>query len=294
MKRTWVMMMVFLMVALVETTLGISMVALTQRGTGQKETAGEKTGENPLLILSIEPKSPAQLKGGEQVQLKIQYQSPSKRPVFIWAQADTRNTFYAPSQELKDRTGEVSRFVGSNEPNQVKAIKVVMVDSKTRETVAEIRQEVDYSWEGWAEGTQPLVYLNEAFPELRFTAVDGTEVDIAKLKGKVVLIDFWATWCGPCVGEVPHLLNAYKQHHDQGFEIVGISLDKDKETLLGFIKKKGMAWPQLLDEDKTVATRFAVRVIPTMFLLDRQGVVRYIDPRGNDLEKAVALLCSQP
>src|SRR5438067_10175070 len=75
--------------------------------------------------------------------------------------------------------------------------------------------------------------------DIKFTAVDGREVDLAKLKGKVVLIDFWATWCGPCMGEVPHVVEAYQKLHGKGFEIVGISFDKDKGALEKTTKEKG-------------------------------------------------------
>src|SRR4029077_13775590 len=83
--------------------------------------------------------------------------------------------------------------------------------------------------------------------DIQYTAVDGRQVDLSKMKGKVVLIDFWATWCGPCVGEVPDVKAAYEKLHGKGFEIVGISLDSDKNALTDFIKDKGMTWPQYFD-----------------------------------------------
>ena len=73
--------------------------------------------------------------------------------------------------------------------------------------------------------------------DLKYTAVDGSAVDLSKMRGKVVLVDFWATWCPPCRGEVPNVVAAYTKYHDQGFEIVGVSLDKDKERLLAFTKE---------------------------------------------------------
>jgi peroxiredoxin len=83
--------------------------------------------------------------------------------------------------------------------------------------------------------------------EIRFTALDGRDVDLAKLKGKVVLIEYWSTSCGPCIGEMPAVKAAYSKFHERGFEVIGISLD-DKETALRkFIADKKLPWPQHFD-----------------------------------------------
>jgi thiol-disulfide isomerase/thioredoxin len=130
--------------------------------------------------------------------------------------------------------------------------------------------------------------------DLKFTAVDGSEVDLAKMRGKVVLIDFWATWCGPCVGEVPHVVEAYKKLHDKGFEIVGISLDKDKQRLLNFTKEKGMTWPQFFDGkgwQNEISSRFGIHSIPAMWLIDKQGMLATTQARGDlagEVEKLLA------
>src|SRR5271156_6014076 len=79
---------------------------------------------------------------------------------------------------------------------------------------------------------------------LQYTAVDGTEVDLSQMRGKVVLVDFWATWCGPCMREVPNVVAAYQKYHDQGFEVVGVSLDQDSQRMIAVAREKGMTWPQ--------------------------------------------------
>lgn len=129
--------------------------------------------------------------------------------------------------------------------------------------------------------------------ELKFTAVDGREVDLAKMRGKVVLIDFWATWCGPCVAELPNVLKAYQELHPKGFEIVGISLDSDKAKLEKFVKDKGMEWPQFFDGKgwkNEISSGFDIHSIPAMWLVNKEGMVVDTAARGGLEEKVAKLL----
>jgi thiol-disulfide isomerase/thioredoxin len=130
---------------------------------------------------------------------------------------------------------------------------------------------------------------------IKFTATDGTEVDLAKMKGKVVLVDFWATWCGPCVGEIPHVKDAYAQYHEKGFEIVGISFDKegDQEKLTKFTKDKGMTWPQYFDGkywNNDFGKKFGIHSIPAMWLIDKNGNLADANAREDLTGKVAKLL----
>lgn len=127
--------------------------------------------------------------------------------------------------------------------------------------------------------------------EIAFTDLNGHKVDLATMKGKVVLIDFWATWCGPCVAELPNVLEAYKKHHDQGFEIIGISLDEDEAALKSFIKENNMPWPQYFDGKgwkNDIAQKYSVTSIPATYLIGKDGKVVGSNLRGAQLAAEVA------
>ena len=149
--------------------------------------------------------------------------------------------------------------------------------------------------EGKIKAAEMSKTLKEKPLELAFTSTDGKEVDMAKLRGKVVLIDFWATWCGPCVKEIPNVVATYNKLHDQGFEIVGISFDQDKDKLAAMTKDKNMPWPQYFDGkgwENKFGQLYGISSIPAMWLIDKKGML--VDTEGReDLANKVAKLLAE-
>ncbi|MFQ5510908.1 MAG: redoxin domain-containing protein [Candidatus Krumholzibacteriia bacterium] len=126
--------------------------------------------------------------------------------------------------------------------------------------------------------------------------IDGKELSLEKYRGKVVLIDFWATWCGPCRVEMPNVVNLHKKYREKGFEIIGVSLDRDRSVFDSYIKSNDMVWPQYFDGagwNNRVAAKYKVRSIPATYLIDRRGKIRYRSLRGKELEEAVAELVKE-
>ncbi|MCD0487779.1 AhpC/TSA family protein [Pedobacter sp. MC2016-14] len=118
--------------------------------------------------------------------------------------------------------------------------------------------------------------------------VDGMPFKLSSMQGKYVLIDFWASWCGPCRAENPNVLKAYQKFKDKNFEVLGVSLDSDKAAWLKAIKEDGMPWKQVSDlkaQENAAALLYGVRAIPQNFLLNPAGIIVATNLRGEELEK---------
>ncbi|HET6575235.1 MAG TPA: TlpA disulfide reductase family protein [Fimbriiglobus sp.] len=131
--------------------------------------------------------------------------------------------------------------------------------------------------------------------------LDGGRFDLAEHRGKVVLVDFWATWCGPCIAELPNVRAVYDKYHGDGFEVVAVSLDFERARLDKFLEAHPEPWPQIFfDEegkrgfDNPLAQRCGVQGIPYLLVIDRDGKLVASDVRGRQIDAAVAEALGRP
>ncbi len=125
--------------------------------------------------------------------------------------------------------------------------------------------------------------------ELSLTDLGGQPASIAAMKGKVLLIDFWATNCPPCLAEFPKLKQLYADKHEEGFEVLGISLDESPEIVEAFQARAKLPWKMVCEAEQVRQARekYRVRTIPSLFLVGRDGKIAQVDLKGNDLRQAV-------
>ena len=128
--------------------------------------------------------------------------------------------------------------------------------------------------------------------ELKAKTVDGADFDVKSLKGKVVLVDFWATWCGPCMQEMPHVRELYEGYNKKGFEVVGISLDHKREVLQAFLASEKLPWVQIYADAEgdagwgnPVAKHYGISAIPTAILIGKDGNVISLNAVGRELDR---------
>jgi len=126
--------------------------------------------------------------------------------------------------------------------------------------------------------------------DLSLPDLNGKTVSLSEFKGKVVLLDFWASWCGPCRHNNPKLVKLYNKFHDKGFEIYGVSLDEDTKGWKKGVRSDKLSWVQVIDDKgwqaSSIAT-YGIDFIPSSFLIDRNGIIRTINAEGPELESSV-------
>ncbi|MCA9052607.1 MAG: TlpA family protein disulfide reductase [Planctomycetaceae bacterium] len=170
--------------------------------------------------------------------------------------------------------------------------------------IAAIKSHQDERLDGLVEsleGAARFAGLQGNAIEVSGTTLDGQDFNIKQLAGKVVLVDFWATWCGPCIGELPNVKENYERYHDKGFEVVGISLDDNPEKLKQFLEAEQIPWVTLFPADENqrgwenpIARHYGISGIPTVILVNQEGKVVNLNARGPALGEELAKLLGPP
>ena len=122
----------------------------------------------------------------------------------------------------------------------------------------------------------PAPQANHPAPDFALPVLDGATVNLSDLKGNVVLINVWATWCPPCRAEMPTIQAAYEQYADQGFTVLAVNLRENPRTVAAFMQQFGLTFPAPLDLDGQVSALYRASVLPSSFFVDRQGVIRAV------------------
>ena len=177
----------------------------------------------------------------------------------------------------------------------IKQIKANYPDTKYGQNADKILDSL--AKQAAAKKIQDSLAADAVFPDFAEKDLNGKPLSVAALKGKVVLVDFWATWCPPCRAELPNVIATYKKHHSEGFEIIGVSLDGMRDKLESFLKDNpDMTWPQFFDGNgeaaqnwsSKLAAKYGVQSIPFAVLVGPDGKIIGKELRGEELETAVS------
>jgi len=134
------------------------------------------------------------------------------------------------------------------------------------------------------EGAEP--------PDFSAKDISGRSIKLSDFKGKVVLLDFWATWCPPCRVEVPNLLDIFRKFKDRGFVLISVSLDRDLQAARRFVQDKEMDWLHIIDHEagRAISDLYQVEYIPSTFIINRKGKIAASQLRGDELKDKIAAL----
>ena len=127
---------------------------------------------------------------------------------------------------------------------------------------------------GCAGGTSQNPWIGKPAPDFQFQSPDGQATSLSDLRGKPVLINFWATWCSPCVYEMPYIQQIYDEWQEKGLVLLAINIGESSSKVKGFLQSHGFSLPVLLDTEGKIAGQYGIRPIPTSFFIDKDGIIQ--------------------
>ncbi|MCF6155335.1 MAG: redoxin domain-containing protein [Candidatus Brocadia sp.] len=168
--------------------------------------------------------------------------------------------------------------------------------AKAKETAAELKLIDPRAADTFGRELTGSIRLGMEAPTFNVTDFNGKPVDLSKCKGNITVIDFWATWCDPCIQEFSKVKKMYSKLKDKGVLFIGVSLDDDIEDLRGFVKQEEVEWPQVFDGKRwkgEIPALYSIQMIPTMIVLDRENKIRYIGSSTEGVIQIVTTLLSE-
>lgn len=168
--------------------------------------------------------------------------------------------------------------------------------AKAKETLEELKLVEPRAADSFGSELSNIVHMGDEAPTFNVLDFKGKQIDLAKYKGNITVIDFWATWCDPCMNNFPRFKKMYSKFKDKGVQFIGVSLDDDIEDLRGFVKQEEIEWPQIFDGKRwkgALPGLYHVQIIPMMFILDREGKIRYIGSSTENASQVITTLLSE-
>jgi len=236
------------------------------------------------------------VKGSDQT--KLFYNATKQFDVFAQLRDSLAMVFKLQNEQVSNAETEYVR--GFIEKNKTSLSSLLLIDKLDKDKYMNVYVSLDSSLmanypsnkivQDFHKDVQKITSQRIGFPiaEIELANAKGEIVKLSSLKGKVVLIDFWATWCMPCKAEIPNFKNAYKKYKEQGFEIYSISIDRDKNRWLA--EEKTLPWINVYDDGGQYAKMFNVNSIPFTMLIDRDGKIVRKNIRGQELEDSLSKL----